>query len=184
MNIPISSSRPKMTESHFKELNMKLYELSSQFNEFLQLAESEEFDTQVVADTLESITAEIQEKGRNVAAYSQNIDADIQAMKEAEQRIVSRRKTLERKLEWMKDYLRNNMERCGISKIECPEFKVSLSKPSEICEVYDEDALPPDYVVTKTTKAPDKKLIMKALKDGFEVEGAKIGKGKSRLTIK
>jgi len=49
---------------------MKLYELSAQFNEFLSLAEQEEFDEQTISDTLESLTLEIEDKGRNVAAYT------------------------------------------------------------------------------------------------------------------
>lgn len=163
---------------------MKLYELSAQFNEFLSLAEQEEFDQQTISDTLESLTLEIEDKGRNVAAYTQNLEASINAMKEAEKRMADRRKALERKAEWMKNYLRSNMERCGITKIECPEFKVTLGKPSQVCEVFSEEDLPEDYIVTKVTKSPDKKLIMQALKDGFDVPGAKIGEGKPRLTIK
>lgn len=163
---------------------MKLYELSQDFNDFLVLAGQEEFDEQTISDTLESLTSEIEDKGRNVAAFIQNLDADISAIKEAEKRMADRRKALERKSEWFKDYLRSNMERCGITKIECPEFKVTLGKPSQVCEVFNEDDLPEDYVVTKVSKLPDKRLILQALKDGYEVPGAKIGEGKSRLVIK
>lgn len=163
---------------------MKLYELTKDYSEFLAVASNEEFDEQTIADTLEGIKGEIEEKGRNVAAYAQNLEADALAMKEAENRIAARRKAIERRIEWMKDYLRTNMEKCGITKIECPEFSVTLGKPSDVCEILDESLLPEDYVVTKVTKAPDKKLILKAIKDGFEVNGARIGKGKSRLLIK
>ena len=76
---------------------MKLYELSAQFNEFLSLAEQEEFDEQTISDTLESLTLEIEDKGRNVAAYTQNLEASINAMKEAERRMADRRKSLKRR---------------------------------------------------------------------------------------
>lgn len=161
---------------------MKLYELSREYSEFLAIAGQEDFDPQTIADTLEGIKGEIEEKGKNVAAFSQNIEAEITAMKEAEKKIALRRKTLERKVEWMKNYLRENMERCGITKIECPEFRVTLGNPSEICDVFDEDVLPEDYFAVK--KSPDKKLIMQALKDGYEVPGAKIGHGVPRLSIR
>ena len=161
---------------------MKLYELSEQYNEFTKLAEQDEWDEQTIADTLESLTGEIQDKGRNVAAYAQNIEADINAMKDAEKRIADRRKALERKAEWMRDYLRHNMEACGISKIECPEFKITLGKPSQVCVVFDENALSDEYV--KVTKTPDKKAIAAAIKNGKDVEGAKLEDGKPRLTLK
>jgi DNA-binding transcriptional MocR family regulator len=163
---------------------MKLYEIAKSYSDFLSIADSEEFDPQTVADTLEAIAGEIEEKGRNVAAFHQNMEADIKAMKEAEARIAARRKTLEKKRDWLKDYLRENMERCGISKIECPEFVVRLTKPRDVCEVYAEDELDELYVKTKVTKSPDKAMILKALKDGYDVVGARIGKSKPGLTIK
>lgn len=163
---------------------MHLYELTAEYRQFQQLVESEEFDEQTVADTLESIQGEIMDKGRNVAAFFQNLEADAEALKAAEARIAARRKAIENRAEWLKEYLRSNMERCGISKIECPEFVVTLGKPRDVCEIVNEDELPELYVKTKTTTTPDKTLILKAMKDGYEVPGARIGKGKPSLTIR
>ena len=124
------------------------------------------------------------DKGRNVAAFFQNLEADAEALKAAEARIAARRKAIENRAEWLKEYLRSNMERCGITKIECPEFVVTLGKPRDVCEIISEDELPDLYVKTKVTKTPDKTLILKAMKDGYEVKGARIGKGKPSLTIR
>ena len=163
---------------------MHLYELTAEYREFQQLVESEEFDEKTIADTLESIQGEIKDKGRNVAAFLQNLEADVEALKAAESRIAARRRTIENRAEWLKEYLRSNMERCGISKIECPEFVVTLGKPRDVCEIVNEDELPELYVKTKVTKSPDKTLILKAMKDGYNVPGARIGKSKPSLTIK
>lgn len=163
---------------------MHLYELTAEYREFQQLVESEEFDKKTIADTLESIQGEIKDKGRNVAAFLQNLEADVEALKAAESRIAARRRTIENRAEWLKEYLRSNMERCGISKIECPEFVVTLGKPRDVCEIVNEDELPELYVKTKVTKSPDKTLILKAMKDGYDVPGARIGKSKPSLTIK
>lgn len=163
---------------------MKLYELTAEYSQFQQLIESEDFDEKTIADTLESIQGEIMDKGRNVAAYFQNLESDAEALKAAENRIAARRKAIESRAEWLKEYLRSNMERCGISKIECPEFVVTLGKPRDVCEIVNEDDLPDDYVKTKVMKSPDKALILKAMKDGYDVPGAKIGKSKSSLSVK
>lgn len=163
---------------------MHLYELTAEYREFQQLVESEEFDEKTIADTLESIQGEIKDKGRNVAAFLQNLEADVEALKAAESRIAARRRTIENRAEWLKEYLRSNMERCGISKIECPEFVVTLGKPRDVCEIVNEDELPELYVKTKVTKSPDKTLILNAMKDGYNVPGARIGKSKPSLTIK
>lgn len=163
---------------------MKLYELTTEFAEFQRLIDSEEFDEKTIADTLESIQGEIMDKGRNVAAFFQNLDAESEALKAAESRIAARRKSIESRADWLREYLRTNMERCGISKIECPEFVVTLGKPRDVCEIVNESELPDLYVKTKTVTTPDKALILKAMKDGYDVPGAKIGKGKSSLTIR
>lgn len=163
---------------------MKLYELTAEYSQLQQLIEAEDFDEKTIADTLESIQGEILDKGKNVAAYFQNLEAAAEALKAAEARIADRRKAIESRAEWLKEYLRSNMERCGISKIECPEFVVTLGKPRDVCEIVNEDDLPDDYVKTKITKSPDKALILKAMKDGYDVPGARIGKSKSPLSVK
>lgn len=163
---------------------MKLYELSAEYAQFLQLIESEDFDEKTIADTLESIKGEIEEKGKNVAAHMQNLEAEVDAFKAAEQRISMRRKAAESRAEWLKNYLRDNMERCGISKIECAEFSVTLRKAADVCNITDESKLPESYTKTKTVVTPDKAAILKALKDGQDVPGAEIGKAKAALVIK
>lgn len=159
---------------------MKLYELTDQFKQL----ESEDIDQDVLNDTLEAMEGEIMEKGRSVAAYFQNLDADVTAMKEAEKRIANRRKALEKRSEWLKDYLRENMARCDITKIECPEFSITLGKASKIVRVESESLIPKEFIKTKVTEIVDKIAIKKAIESGEAVEGAALVEGKARLLIK
>ena len=62
---------------------MKLYEISEQFQALLN--DADEFDEVTLADTLEGLTLEAQDKARNVAAYSLNLKADIEALRVAEE---------------------------------------------------------------------------------------------------
>ena len=84
----------------------------------------------------------------------------------------------------MREYLRTNMESCGISKITCPLFSITLGKPSKMVLITDEDKIPPDYLNIKTSVSPMKAEILKALKNGESVPGAEMGESKSRLIIK
>ena len=162
-----------------------LYELTDKYNEALtNLLDIEDLDSQTFADTMEMFEDELVEKGKNVAAYFQNLEVDVDALKSAEARIKSRRLALENKISRLKEYLRLNMEDSGITKIECPEFSVTLKKASDVTEVFDQDKVPKKYIKVKTTYTPDKVAIKKAINNGEEVPGAKISKGKRALLIK
>ena len=161
----------------------KLYEIAAEYNStFLALLEMDDIDEQTFDDTMSALEGELQEKCKSVAAFFQNIQSDVDAMKQAEKRIADRRKVLEAKANKLRDYLRDNMEFSGITKIECPEFRITLKKPLDVVVVEDIEALPEEYV--KVKKEADKTAIKKALKDGAEINGAKLGKGKPGLLIK
>lgn len=161
----------------------KLYEITERHEKALRELSGLGFDADTIADTMEGLEGELIEKSKSVAAYFQNLDADVQAMKDAEARISKRRKTLEKESNGLKEYLRINMEKSGISKIESPEFTVTLRAPAKKVEVYDQKSLPSEFIKTVTTESPDKNAIKRALKEG-DVEGARLVDGKSSLTIK
>lgn len=164
---------------------MKLYELTEDYQKALtELSEIEGLSDQCIADTLEGLKGELVDKAKNVAAYFQNLDSNAKELKAAEDRIKKRRVAMEKQSEGLKDYLRFNMEQSDINVIECPEFKVTLGKPSKIVEIIDIDMLDKEFVSVKITRAPDKKLIAAELKSGLEIVGARLIDGKSRLTIK
>lgn len=158
-----------------------LYELSAEYKEALEVLSDPDLDQDMVKDTLEGLEGELKDKAKNVAAFYQNLLADVDAMKAAEQRIAARRKVLENKTNQMKDYLRDNMVACEINKIECPEFSISLRKPSDVVEVEDESLIPKEYFDTKVTL--NKTRLKSALKDGC-IDGAKLSKGKHAVIIK
>jgi len=164
---------------------MRLYELADTYQKALiDLSEIEGLDDQTIADTLEGLEGELIDKAKNVAAYFQNLDSDVIQLKDAESRIKARRIAKEKESQGLKDYLRYNMQISNINKIECPEFKVTLGKPSQIVEVIDVDMLDIEMVTVKTTKTANKALIKAIIKGGQDVLGAKLVDGKARLTIK
>jgi len=162
---------------------MRLYELTSQFKELQNL---EDIDPVALGDTIDSIKGDISEKGRGVASYFQNLDADIAAMKEAEKRIASRRKAIEKNSAYLKEYLLRNMQECDITSIECPEFKVTIRKPSKVVNVYNEGAVLNQFKTTKTVITVNKNEIKKYMKENdFDaMEGVELIDGNSSLIIK
>ena len=120
-----------------------------------------EADQQTIADTLEStgLADDFNNKSLAIAAFFQNIESDIVAMKEAEKRIADRRKSKENQVKNLKEYLLRNMQCTGITKIECPEFSISLRNNPESVEILDESLIPDEFMTVKEVKTPNKTLI-------------------------
>lgn len=161
-------------------------------NEYLALAEKLaglDLDAATVADTIEAsglmddLTSKAQGLeyvARGALAHNAAIDAEIarlQALKAGREKVA----------QGLRDYLKDNMERAGIEKIECPMFKISIRKNPPAVELLDSASLPAEYWTTPEPKppvaAPDKAAIKKALQAGIDVAGARLIQN-TRLEVK
>lgn len=164
---------------------MKLYELTEQHKELEKLAETSDEDmAQALADTFEAIEGEFEEKAISLVTVANNLSADTDALDTEIKRLQARKKTIQNRQESMREYLRANMESCGISNIKCPLFSITLGKPRQIVLITDEDKIPTDYLNIKTSISPIKADILKALKSGETIPGAELGESKASLTIR
>lgn len=162
-----------------------LYTIAEQFKELAVLAEAADEDLEVaLRDTMEGIEGEFQEKGKAIAMITLNIDGDLEAIQSQIDRLTERKRIITNRKESLKEYLRQNMESTGITKITHPLFTIICGKGKPIVVIDDEKAIPDDFVNVKVTSAPDKAAIAKALKDGQEVPGAHSEIGKSSISIK
>ena len=137
--------------------NLSLYQLSGNYLQALDFLSDPETDlpAEVINDTLEALGGELEDKAVNVAKFLRNMEAMSEAIKAAEVSMEKRRKALEARVKWMKAYLKDNMERTGISKIECPYFKLSIQKNPAAVNVINEDVIPEQFkeqVITWKTR--------------------------------
>ncbi|MEO9497675.1 MAG: siphovirus Gp157 family protein [Vibrio splendidus] len=160
---------------------MKLYELTEAVD---KLHDDESIDEQTLKDTLESIEGDISDKGVSIVKLSNAWESDIDAIDAEIKRLQLRKKSLKSRSDSLRDYLKYNMQRSGISKIECSLFTITLKKGRSVVSIADESLIPDDYVNVKTTVSPDKVAILKALKEGEEIEGAELSEGQPSLVIK
>ena len=159
---------------------MKLYEITSQINEIANL----DLPAESVAETIESFEMDFNEKANNIALVNANMSGDIASIDGQIKRLQSMKSAIVGRQDQLKEYLRYNMDKSGISKIQCPLFSISLRKPLKVVSIDDVESIPDEYVKVTTSVAPDKALIAKALKAGSLVTGATLVDGKSSLTIK
>lgn len=163
---------------------MKLYEIKAEYLGAIAVLEDSELPQDVIDDTLEGMQGDLNDKVLAVGAFVLNVDTDIKTLKDHKAIIDAKIKALSNRNDSLREYLRMNMEACGITKIESTLFNVSLGKPSKIVSITSQANLDSKYIKTVTTSSPIKADIAKALKAGESVEGAELIDGKSRLTIK
>lgn len=166
----------------------KLYEITEEARALEKFAEDNDLTAADIADTLEGVQLEFQDKAIQVANFIKNLDPFEAGLDAEIKRLQAKKKALQNRRESIKDYLRKNMQANGISKIECPAFTIRLKAAQPKVAIDDERALPDEYTAVKTVISPDKKALLGALKkakeNGEEIPGAHLEDGTAPLEIK
>lgn len=164
---------------------LKLYEIERNYLEALDLFTDPDTDIppEVVADTLEAIEGEFEIKAVRVAAFARQMEAEANAIKAAEEGMGKRRKALESRAQWLKDYVKIGMETMGRKKFSSPWFVLSVAKNPPSVEVFDETEIPSEFKREETVTKIDKPAIKLAIDANRTVPGARIVNG-TRLSIR
>lgn len=163
---------------------MKLYEITEQHKELLKLADESEDMAQAVADTMEGLEGEFNDKAISLIHVFNNMGSDVDILDNEIKRLSDRKKSIVNKQNSMKEYLRINMESSEISKISCPLFTITLAKGRDIVQIDDESKIPSDYMDIKTSMTPMKKEILAEMRQGNSIEGVTIIKSANSIRIK
>jgi hypothetical protein len=158
-------------------MSISLYELAEPIR---QLMNDESIPDDQKLDTLELLGDDFKEKAQKVAAFIREVEAEATAYDDEVKRLAERKKVRLAQADRMKDYLRVNMEKTGIKKID-GLFNITLAAPTQSVEV-NEATLPQQYF--KVSVSPDKTELAKLLKQGAQIQGATLVESKPRLIIK
>ncbi len=161
-----------------------LYVLSGQYRDAAAKLAELDLDEQTVADTLASLSGDLEVKAQNVALMVRCFEADAAACKQWAKDATERAKAIEARADRLRDYLATNLEACGIEKVDGPGVAISFRKSSAVV-IDGQDLIPDEFMRRKPAPdpEPDKAAIAAAIKLGREVPGAHIEARKS-LQIK
>ena len=163
---------------------MNLYQLSAEYKSAEEKLMDSDLPDEVIADTLEGMSGELEVKAQNVAFVIRNAESMAEQIKQAEDAMAKRRKAYENRAERLRSYVLANMLTTGKTVIECQYFKLSVRNNPESVVIDAESQIPQDYIrEIPASYSPDKALIKQAIKDGFEVPGAHLTRTQS-LSIK
>lgn len=150
----------------------KLYELTSNYLNLMELLDNPEVPGEVLQESLQEVKEEIEIKAENIAKLVKNIDSDIQGLKAEEKRLNYKRKSLENKQKSIKQYLEDTLKISDIKKVKTPLFTITIQKNAPSVVIEDLESIPECYFLIK--KEISKSGILEALKAGQKVVGAKL----------
>lgn len=159
---------------------MKLYDLSESYANIQNLLDAEGTDQESLKMALSVIETEIQAKAQNVAHIIRQMDADAEAIKAEEKRLADRKRAIENRIRWLKDYLKDQMEMTNTDKIKTATMTISIQNNPPSVSIVDDKAIPAKFLtIIPEQYVPDKKAISAAIKGGEDVPGAELVQGKS-----
>lgn len=134
----------------------------------------------------DQIQLDLQTKLDNTNCLGKMIDGEIEVIDKEIKRLQSEKKARENKKKWLSnrvDYFirkqftdeNGNLDTEGLNKykLDLPHSKISYRK-SESVEVSDINAIPKQYIKEKIEISADKTELKKAIKNGAEINGARI----------
>ena len=160
-------------------MQKSLYKLAGAFCEIAQLLVDEsDMPNEIINEILDAQSGEFSEKAWNVAAMVLQFDAEADMVRTAEKRMSARRKTLESRADWLRDYLLVQLIRTGTNELSSAEFVVKVCDNPPRTIIDDEEAIPDDYKEEETVISIKKAELRSAMLDGEIIPGAHLEKGK------
>lgn len=159
---------------------MNLYEIATEYRiAFDQLSEMEGITKEIIDDTLSHLSIPFDNKVESIACVLKNLDADVSAIKEVEKEMFDKRYKIEKRIDDLKEYLKNQMITSKRNKIKFKYFSVNVSKTKSKVLVNDLKKIPEVFIRTDIKKYADKD----AIREAGGCEGAEVIEGYS-LKIK
>lgn len=159
---------------------MNLYELKENYLELANKIWAGEDDLE---DTLESINDSIDSKAENYAKLIRNIEGDVIALDKEIERLKNRKDSLKNSKDRLKKNLMEAMIETGKEKIKTELFSISVANNAPAVHITNENLIPSMYFNVKEIKNLDKERVKKILKQGNEIDGVELTRGR-RLNIR
>lgn len=164
-------------------MNISLYEMTNDLEELLNLS-NEEITEEQREEITDAIMDMIKNKSENIIKVIRNFETRIDAVKNEEKRLTEYRKSEEKKLENLKNYVVTCLQKVDIKKIDTNLGKVSIRKVPASVQVVDILDIPREFLITEETVKVDKRALKEVLKTGKSVKGVILNDNKYSLNVK
>lgn len=136
-----------------------------------------------LTDLKNEINALVVSKGKDLIYVLRKQDNYAEAIDDEIKRLQALKKSYAKKKENLSNYIKICMIANNIKAIETPIGKLSVVNNAESVEIYDESLIDKKFIKTKIEETISKTDIKNAIKNGEEVQGARLVRN-TRLAIK
>ena len=165
--------------------NLSLYNITDKFIEIMDKVQDGEITEEEYNELGQELAVALQNKSIGIIGYIQNKEALIDAVDTQIKRLQELKKAESNSVDKFKQYVKENMEKLGIQKLETEIGKMSITKNPLSVEIQNEDEIPADFKQEVVTTKIDKTAIKNYFKETGEiVPGARIISDKTSLRIK
>ena len=146
-----------------------------------------DLDPQTFKDTLESESYALEVKAQNCCYAIRSCDFQLSAINSEIDRLVALQAKVANRQDSIKEYVKMCMQTAGALKISSGTFTLALQNNPPKVDIFEPNLIPDYYMRTPEPKpvvpAPDKDLIARDIKEGKDVQGARLVTSQ-RLVIK
>lgn len=153
-----------------------LYELTGQMLFLQSLVEDPDTDPETIADTMESLDFEIEDKADGYAKIIQSLKAQAEGLKGEIERLQARKTSVQNNIQRLKDNLEESMKAIGKTKFKTDLFSIGIQKNPASVEIIGD--VPEQYLIPQEPKV-DKKAIIAFVKENGDTDYAKLTQGES-----
>ena len=166
---------------------MTLYELNTQFERIMEMAESGEFEEDVIRGTLESVEGDIDDKLDSYGVVVNELLNDIEKIDNELKRLTAKKRTLSGSVDYLKRNVMDTLIRLDKRTIKGDHFTWTIAKnggkrPIVFKEGYNILSIPERF--QDRTVKPDREQIREALERGEELDFATLGERGESLRLK
>lgn len=162
-----------------------LYNVTNNFLEIIENFENGEYTEEEYNQLISRVCEDLQNKSTNIIAIIKNNEILANSIKMEERRLKENREKIEKGLDKLKLYVKENMEKLAINSIETEIGTMSIRKNPLSIEIEDETIIPEEFKKIKTEITVDKTSIKNYFKETGEiVKGSRIVNNKTSLMVK
>lgn len=154
-----------------------IYELTGNYLQIQELIEAGDFDADILADTLEGVVGDIEDKADGYAKVMKNLKKDADGMKAEEKRITEKRRAIENHISSLKKNLEHAMIVIDNKKFKTDLFSFNVQKNAPSLVLDDDTAVDTRFI--KVIQSIDKAAIKKALENGEVIAYAHLEQSES-----
>lgn len=144
-----------------------LYELTGQYQLLLALMEDPDVDPQIIEDSLEAVSGEIEAKADGYAKVRLELLNQKAALKAEIERLSARVHAIDRNVDRMMESLKNGLITAGKPKFKTELFSFSVAKNPPKVVIDCEADIPEGFLIPQPAKV-DTTAIKKSLQDAEE----------------